>query len=155
MVAICIYVVELVVETYGLCLLISLEEWTRIPEANVLNSALIPSNHFGRQVLQRRVRGFLNYLQVVRFSRELDVVRQISSFQLELVRLHHESLHESRNEYDAQKVERRIAARAYRHGFWSRSEEIEREKHALAATEAPIITHRPIMVTWSAVYPIP
>ena len=48
MVAIHIDIVELVVETYGLSLFIGLKQRTRIPEANVLNGALIPGNHVGR-----------------------------------------------------------------------------------------------------------
>ncbi len=77
MVAIDIDRVEMVIKTYGLRLLVSLHQGTRIPKANVANGASIAGNGCGGQVLQRRVGDFLDDIQVVSIASEFNVVRQI------------------------------------------------------------------------------
>ena len=63
MVTVDIDVIELVVEPYRLSLLIGLKQRPRVPEANVLDRVLIPRDHFGRQIGQGWVGGFLNRVQ--------------------------------------------------------------------------------------------
>ena len=82
MVAIHVHIVELVIKTYGLRLLVGLKQRTRIPETDVLNGALIPRNRRGRQIFHRRVGRLLDGVQLVGFSREVDVAIQIGSFQM-------------------------------------------------------------------------
>ena len=69
-------------------------------------------------------------VEIVRFSRELDVVFQIGSFEAQLVWLHHELLEESGNQHHADDVQSREGDRSYGHSFPARSEEIKYEKHA-------------------------
>ena len=113
MVAIHIHVVELVVKPYGLGLLIGLKQRTFIPEPNVLNRVLIPCQNGGCQIRHRRIGRFLDAVQLVCFSRELDVVFQIGSFEAQLVRLHHELLKESGNQHDADDVQSHVDRRSY------------------------------------------
>ena len=87
----------MVIKTYGLSLLIGLQQGTRIPKANVANRASIAGNRVGGQVLQSRIGRFLDPIQVVGIASEFNVILQIGSFQPEFVWLHHEFLNGNRH----------------------------------------------------------
>ena len=79
MITVHIHVIKLVVKTNRLCLLIGLKQGAGVPKADVLNRILIPRDHLGRQISERRVSGLLNCVQLVCFTREANVMVQIGN----------------------------------------------------------------------------